>query len=232
MPSLSVCMMVQNVEQTLPIALESLNYIYDELVIVDGGSNDSTCEIASKYGAKLIHSPWSGNHSQQRNVYLESIETDWIFVLDADEFIDLKTIDFLRSFKLSMDTVEADNFWLPRKWISNFDKHHYISNAPHFPDFQRRLFKYNSDVIYTGQIHESVGGLIHQGICLNDLSIYHLDFFINDEEARGNKVRKYSKIDPRNGARHFYLPNPQTLQLAKWNFNIYTRITEQYQAWQ
>ena len=66
MPSLSVCMMVQNSEKTLPIALESLNRVYDELIIVDGGSTDSTCEIASNYEATIIHSPWIGNHSQQR----------------------------------------------------------------------------------------------------------------------------------------------------------------------
>ena len=41
-------------EKTLAIALESLSGVYDELIIVDGGSNDSTCDIALSYGAKLI----------------------------------------------------------------------------------------------------------------------------------------------------------------------------------
>lgn len=68
MPSISVCMMVQNAEKTLAIALESLNYVYDELIIVDGGSNDGTCDIALRYGSRIIHSPWTGNHSQQRNI--------------------------------------------------------------------------------------------------------------------------------------------------------------------
>jgi glycosyltransferase involved in cell wall biosynthesis len=217
MPSISVCMMVQNVEKTLPIALESLNNIYDELIIVDGGSNDNTCEIASNYGAIIIHSPWPGNHSQQRNIYLKSVEMDWIFVLDADEFIDLKTVEFLQLFKTSKIQLETDNFWIPRKWISSLAKDHYLSSAPHCPDLQRRLFKYNSDITYTGQIHESIQNLTHQGFCLNDTSIYHLDFFINDEQTRQDKVRKYSKIDPRNGARHFYLPTLDTLQLTKWN---------------
>jgi glycosyltransferase involved in cell wall biosynthesis len=40
MPSLSVCMMVQNAEKTLAIALESLDHVYDELIIVDGGSTE------------------------------------------------------------------------------------------------------------------------------------------------------------------------------------------------
>jgi glycosyltransferase involved in cell wall biosynthesis len=219
MPSLSVCMMVQNVEKTLPIALESLNHIYDDLIIVDGGSNDRTCEIALSYGATLIHSPWSGNHSQQRNIYLKSVKTDWVFVLDGDEFIDTQTIDFLRSFKASNDRLESDNFWIPRKWISDSNKHHYISSTPHFPDFQRRLFKYNTNIVYTGQIHESIQNLAHLGFYLNDLSIYHLDLFINDEETRRNKVRKYSKSDSRNGGRHYYLPDSAKIQTTEWDYN-------------
>jgi len=95
MPGLSVCMMVQNAEKTLAISLESLDSVYDELIIVDGGSQDNTCEIALSYGARLIHSPWPGNHSEQRNMYLKEVKTDWVFVLDSDEFIDIKTRDFL-----------------------------------------------------------------------------------------------------------------------------------------
>ena len=96
MPSLSVCMMVQNAEKTLTIALTSLANAYDELIIVDGGSTDKTCEIAAQYGARIIHSPWQGNHSQQRNIYLQEVKTDWVFVIDSDEFIDQKTLDFLQ----------------------------------------------------------------------------------------------------------------------------------------
>jgi glycosyltransferase involved in cell wall biosynthesis len=227
MPSLSVCMMVQNVEKILPIALESLNYVYDELIIVDGGSNDNTCKVAANYGANIIHSGWTGNHSEQRNVYLKSIQTDWVFVLDADEFIDIKTVDFLQFIKKTNDWTGTDNFWIPRKWITSSSQHHFISSSPHYPDLQRRLFKYNSDIIYTGQIHESIHNLAQEGCCLNDLSIYHLDFFINDESKRRDKIRKYSKIDPRNGARHFYLPSPQKTQITEWAVSEISRSVKE-----
>jgi glycosyltransferase involved in cell wall biosynthesis len=220
MPTLSVCMMVQNSEKTLPIALESLHSVYDELIIVDGGSNDSTCEIASHYGAKIVHSEWCGNHSQQRNVYLSHVTSDWVFVLDSDEFIDIETKNFLESIKLSnLQQYESDNFWISRKWISAFSKYYYITSLPHYPDFQRRLFKYNQDILYLGQIHESIHNFSHPGICLNELNIYHLDFFINDEDSRLTKVRKYSKIDPRDGARHFYLPDPKKVKIAELNYD-------------
>ncbi len=218
MSSLSVCMMVQNVEKTLKIALESLEHIYDELIIVDGGSSDSTCEIALSYGANIIHSQWSGNHSQQRNVYLKHINTEWIFVLDSDEFINQATKDFLLKVKSNNTNLLTDNFWIPRRWITNFSKHHYITSPPHYPDSQRRLFKYNPNIFYVGQIHESIINLKDPGIVLPELSIYHLDLLINSEESRREKVRRYSKLNPRDGAPHYYLPNEQKIQVGEWNY--------------
>jgi glycosyltransferase involved in cell wall biosynthesis/predicted O-methyltransferase YrrM len=214
-------MMVQNSEKTLAIALESLGNVYDELIIVDGGSIDTTCDIALSYGAKIIHSKWTGNHSQQRNVYLNNVNTDWIFVLDSDEFINEKTLEFLSKIKLVDQSlsIDTDNFWLQRKWISPFSRNEYIISKPHYPDLQRRLFKYNKNLYYEGLIHEVIHGLTKQGIHLKELSIYHLDLLINNEEKREEKVRKYSKIDPLNGARHYYLPQFNNIKTEEWNCN-------------
>ncbi|MEH2100139.1 MAG: class I SAM-dependent methyltransferase [Nostoc sp.] len=217
MPSLSVCMMVQNSDKTLTIALESLANVYDKLIIVDGGSNDSTCDIALSYGATIIHSPWLGNHSQQRNVYLNAVNTDWVFVLDSDEFINSQLLEFLQLIKLPRTQINTDNFWIDRKWISPFSKNHYITSKPHSPDFQRRLFKYNKQIFYTGQIHETIHNLLDQGQCLAELSIYRLDLFINSEEKRRDKIRKYQQSDPRNGGRHYYLPDHQELKISQCN---------------
>lgn len=218
MQSLSVCMMVQNVEKTLAIALESLGNVYDELIIVDGGSNDKTCEIGESYGAKIIHSSWSGNHSQQRNIYLREINTEWVFVIDSDEFIDKKTVDFLLAIKHQGCSSNIDNFWIPRKWISPFNLKHYISSYPHFPDFQRRLFRYNKNISYSGIIHESIEGLKSSGQHQAGLSIYHLDLFTNSEEKRQEKVRKYMKANPLNGAIHAYLPVFKNLNFSEWDY--------------
>jgi glycosyltransferase involved in cell wall biosynthesis/predicted O-methyltransferase YrrM len=210
-------MMVQNASKTLTIALESLAHIYDELIIVDGGSTDSTCEIALQYGAKIISSKWSGNHSQQRNVYLQQVKTDWVFVIDSDEFIDINTLDFLQYIKQVDKALEPDNFSLKRKWISPFSKNRYIVSPPHFPDWQRRLFKYNEEVYYTGQIHEILQNVTIPGITLQEPSIYHLDLLINSETQRIEKVRKYSKDEPKNGGSHFYLPDFKNIKLDTWS---------------
>ena len=217
MQTISACMIVQNVEKTLAIALESLGNVYDELIIVDGGSTDKTCEIAANYGARIIRSQWSGNHSHQRNVYLREIKTDWVFVIDADEFIDRKTKEFLQFVQQQGNLLENDNFWIPRKWISPFSLESYISALPHTPDFQCRLFKYNKDISYVGQIHELIHGFKSSGQGKEELSIYHLDLFINSEEKRRAKVRRYMKYNPLDGALHYYLPPLNSLHLKAWD---------------
>jgi glycosyltransferase involved in cell wall biosynthesis len=215
--TLSVCMMVQNSEKTLALTLESLSEIYDDLIIVDGGSTDSTCQIALSYGAKIIYSRWKGNHSEQRNIYLKEVKTDWVFVIDSDEFIDKKTLDFLKLLKTNGINIKTDNIWITRKWISKFSKNYYISSSPHYPDWQRRIFRYNKCISYSGQIHEEINGLINSGEGLTDLSVYHLDLLIKSDSERQAKVNIYMKSNDKNGMPHFYLPNTQELKLERWN---------------
>ena len=215
--SLSVCMIVQNAEKTLDLALESLNGVYDELIVVDGGSTDSTCEIALRYGAKVIHSAWTGNFSDQRNVSLKEVKSDWVFIIDADEFIDLKTLEFLRYLKANGTQLDTEHFWITRKWISPFSKNHYVSSAPHYPDWQHRIFRYNQSLAYSRPIHEGIHGLTKPGETLLDLCVYHLDLLIKSESQRQEKVRIYSSVNERDGMPHFYLPDIRQLTIERWN---------------
>lgn len=219
MASLSVCMMVQNMAKTLPITLESLNKVYDDLILVDGGSNDETCNIGLNYGARIIHSPWPGNHSDQRNVYLKAVNTDWIFILDGDEFIDIKTLNFLESLRSNNYSSLTDNYWLNRKWICPFDQEFFITSKPHFPDWQRRLFCQKSDIYYQGKIHEILYGLEYEGEILEDLSIYHLDLFITNNQEREQKVLKYSSIEKEAGLPNFYLPNIEYMDILSYDYD-------------
>ncbi|MEG4092162.1 methyltransferase domain-containing protein [Microcoleus sp. Pol12B4] len=218
MQSLSVCMIVQNAEKTLELALESLDGVYDELIVVDGGSTDSTCEIALRYGAKVINSAWTGNFSDQRNVSLKEVKTDWVFIIDADEFIDLKTLEFLRYVKANATQLDADHFFITRKWISPFSKKYYVNSEPHFPDWQCRLYKYDKALFYRGQIHCVIHGLKQQGISYLELGVYHLDLLVKSESQRQEKVQIYMKDNPRDGMPHYYIPDITQLSLQEWNY--------------
>lgn len=59
--------------------------IWDELIVVDTGSSDDTCEIAKSYGAKIGKFAWTGDFAEARN-FAESLATkDYVLWIDADE---------------------------------------------------------------------------------------------------------------------------------------------------
>jgi glycosyltransferase involved in cell wall biosynthesis len=58
MATVSVAMIVKNEEKILARCLDSLSGIYDELIIVDTGSNDGTKDIAMKYTDKVYDFEW------------------------------------------------------------------------------------------------------------------------------------------------------------------------------
>lgn len=58
---------------------------HDELIVVDTGSSDDTCEIAKTYGAKIAKFTWVNDFAAARN-FAESLATsDYVLWIDADE---------------------------------------------------------------------------------------------------------------------------------------------------
>ncbi len=85
---LSLCMIVRDSSRTLAASLESIRPWVDELVVVDTGSQDETCEIAKSYGARLFHFPWCDSFAAARNESLRYAQGQWIFWMDSDDTID------------------------------------------------------------------------------------------------------------------------------------------------
>ena len=84
---LTLCMIVKNEEATLPLTLASVKDVVDEMVVVDTGSGDRTCEIAREFGARVYHFEWCDDFAAARNECLKHAKGDWILVLDADEVL-------------------------------------------------------------------------------------------------------------------------------------------------
>jgi hypothetical protein len=81
--TVSACIITKDEEERLPAALASVMFC-DEIVVVDSGSSDRTCEIAAAAGARVIHNDWPG-FSAQRNVALDHATSEWVLEVDADE---------------------------------------------------------------------------------------------------------------------------------------------------
>ncbi len=87
MATLSLCMIVRDVEGPLRSALESARPYVDEMVVVDTGSSDATPDVASTLGARVAHFPWCDDFSAARNRSLELASGDWVLWMDADDVL-------------------------------------------------------------------------------------------------------------------------------------------------
>jgi glycosyltransferase involved in cell wall biosynthesis len=88
-----------NAEKYILRAIESLSKICDEIIVLDSESTDSTRDIASSAGAKVFIQPFLGDGGQKKEASKFS-KNDWIFSLDADEYLDSDLIDFINKIDL------------------------------------------------------------------------------------------------------------------------------------
>ena len=86
--NVSVIIPTFNEELNLPHALKSVVDKAQQVFVVDSESTDRTQSIAEDFGATVVVRPWLG-YAAQKNWALDNlpIETDWVFILDADESI-------------------------------------------------------------------------------------------------------------------------------------------------
>ena len=98
MPLLSAILITYNEERDLPQALDSLTGVADEIFVVDSGSKDRTCEIASQRGAHVVVRPFT-DFADQKNFAASQARHDWVLSLDADERLSPELVASLVAWK-------------------------------------------------------------------------------------------------------------------------------------
>ncbi len=106
----TVAVPVKNEEANLARCLERLDR-FAEIVVIDSGSTDRTCEIAAEYGARVVDFRWDGKYPKKRNWFLmnDPPKQDWVLFLDADEFLDDAFCDEVLA---AIAKDDKDAYWL------------------------------------------------------------------------------------------------------------------------
>jgi glycosyltransferase involved in cell wall biosynthesis len=132
--SLSIAIVTLNEEANLRRTLESVKWA-DEIVVVDSGSTDRTCEIAREYGAKVVREPWRG-YAAQKNFAVEHCTQTWVLSLDADEEVSSGLAQEMRGVLAEPDAL--DGYWMPRR---NLFLGRGLKHGGFYPDPKLRLFR-------------------------------------------------------------------------------------------
>ena len=140
----------------------------DELLLVDDFSTDEeTCkyldEIKSK--VRIIKHHLNGDFATHKNYLLDNAKKDWILLFDADEYMEVSTIEALRKIA-SVNNDKIDSYYIPHlNRIIGLDmdyvsKMHwtapivYGEPAINYPDYHIRMFKNVPYIRYKNKIHE------------------------------------------------------------------------------
>lgn len=183
--SVSLCMIVKDEAKTLAAALFSARGLADELVVVDTGSGDRTCDVARIFGARLFSFPWNGSFADARNFSLQQANGDWILVLDADERLAPRDLAPLAEMVRNADRPTAFSF-TTRNYTTEIARRNWSANAGEYPAEERgsgwtpsekvRLFPNDPRLRFEGAVHELLeGSLIHAGIPIHacDVPVHH-----------------------------------------------------------
>ncbi|MGD0986659.1 MAG: glycosyltransferase family 2 protein [Candidatus Sulfotelmatobacter sp.] len=94
----SVILVARNEARNLPRCLQALRD-FGEVYVVDSQSTDETVEIARSNGAKVVQFHYRGGWPKKRQWAMDTlpITHDWILLLDADEIVDAKLAEEVRS---------------------------------------------------------------------------------------------------------------------------------------
>lgn len=87
---ISVCIICKNEEKYITQCIQALRILPVHIVVADTGSTDHTLPILKKLltpDDTLCHFDWCNDFSMARNFCAAQAQTDWIWMVDSDEFL-------------------------------------------------------------------------------------------------------------------------------------------------
>ncbi|GAB1157982.1 hypothetical protein YWY31_40070 [Paenibacillus illinoisensis] len=140
MKTIALCMIVKNEQEYLRRCLDSVLGKVDQIIIIDTGSTDETVSIAKEYTNEVYHFEWINDFSAARNESLKYAKTDYVLVLDADEYLE-QSVNILEDID-----GDADYY---------FTKiHNIMSQGRAINHLAIRLFANNRGLHYVHRLHE------------------------------------------------------------------------------
>lgn len=141
-PSLGLVMILKNEAANLPRSLAPIAHCFDEVVVVDTGSQDETVRFCQELGAKVTSIAWRDDFAFARNQCLARASADWLLWLDGDNATTPQEIAALRK------TIPASGvgvIWAQEKVVPSGERL-----------WQKRCFPRRPEVRFAGRVHEQL----------------------------------------------------------------------------
>ena len=203
--TISLCMIVRDEENTLPLCINSVKDIVDQMVIVDTGSLDNTIQIAKSFGAEVYDYEWSDHFSKARNESIKYAKGDWILWMDADETLDPSSTSELK--KITGNNKKYHFYSVKISSKNDYENKVIYSDA-------HRIFPNGLGIQFENRIHEQIyPSAISVGAQekLTEIHIIHEGYNLTEKKYKKKLLRnlplleKMVEEDRQNSYAHFTL---------------------------
>ncbi|OGN63034.1 MAG: hypothetical protein A3F09_01395 [Chlamydiae bacterium RIFCSPHIGHO2_12_FULL_49_11] len=183
-PQISAVVLAKNAEAIIDRTLRS-SVPFAEVVLVDNGSTDRTCELAKKYpNVKIVSHPGFPGFVPLRNFGAGEAAHDWIFVLDSDE-------ELSPELGRAMETFVPERGKAYRFPFKNFFQGQWIRGCGWYPDRQVCLYHRKDHAFQPRKVHESLD-VQEKDIVDIPLHMHHYSYTSVDDFLR--KMQLYSTL--------------------------------------
>jgi len=158
---LSVVLITRNAASQIETCLASAAFA-DDVVVVDSGSEDATCEIAARLGARVVRKDWLG-FGRQKQFAVEQAAHDWVLCLDADERVSEPLADSIRQ---ALAAPVSPVYRMARR---NRFLGRWLLHGEGYPDWSPRLFDRKHARWSDDAVHEKVLYAVTPGTLAGDL---------------------------------------------------------------
>lgn len=158
---LSAVLITRNAAAQLEPCLASLGFT-DEILVVDSGSTDATCEIAARHGARVLQQDWLG-YGRQKRYAVRNARHDWVLCVDADERV---SPELAASIAAALASPASTVYRMPRR---NRFLGRWLRHGEGYPDWSPRLFDRRSAQWSEDTVHEKVLYAATPGVLQGDL---------------------------------------------------------------
>ncbi len=149
MPALTAILISYNEELDLPGALASLAGIADEIILVDSGSADRTCEIARSFAAR-VYTRKLDSFAEQKNYAVSLSSNEWILSIDCDHELSPELRASMLAWKQQIPAKNGYEILQLTNYLGGWIRH-----SGWYPEFKVLLFRRDKGK-FVSALHERV----------------------------------------------------------------------------
>ncbi|TBL63629.1 glycosyltransferase [Hafnia paralvei] len=149
--TITAAVIVKNEERCIARCIDSLSPVFDEIIVIDTGSQDATLAILGEpqycQAVTLFQMTWDDDFSKPRNLAIDKAQGHYIFFIDADECIISSKDEVLNEF-YKIDALTYKHKIALRPTIKDHNGNESKS--------VRRAFINNGKFYFFGVVHEEL----------------------------------------------------------------------------